>query len=209
MSFETDLAIDTITGLSPYQLELIVVNQGVLFRGSMDGGSVQARFLEGNNQIRIFSGDSNFINGNNRQDTIYLNNAGGRILGGADEDFIYIKSGFYSSINGNKGRDIITNVGANLDLVRGGSEDDQITSRAGSMNAYGDLGKDLFIGYTGGFMTIKDYQPGHDCIAVAETTGISRSRNIENYLVSEVDQGLLISSDTGIGVMLLEGASSI
>ena len=77
------------------------------------------------------------------------------------------------------------------------------------MNAYGDLGKDLFIGYIGGFMTIKDYQPGHDRIAVKETTGLSRVRNIDNYLVSEVAQGLLISSDTGIGVMLLEGASSI
>ena len=168
-----------IRQLSPYQLELIVVNQGVLFRGSRDGGSVQGRFLEGNDQIRIFSGDSNFINGNNGRDTIYLNNAGGRILGGADDDSIYINSGYYSSINGNKGRDIITNYGADLDLVRGGSEDDQITSRAGSMNVYGDLGKDLFIGYIGGFMTIKDYQPGHDRIAVKETTGLSRVRNID------------------------------
>ena len=54
VSFQTALTIDTITGLSPYQLELIVINQGVLFG---DQGTAEAfrKILEGNDQIK-FSG---------------------------------------------------------------------------------------------------------------------------------------------------------
>lgn len=199
-----DHTFDEITGLSRYNLEQRFINRDNVLYGSHDGASMRARLFDGDDEVRVFSGDHNFINGNKGNDHFAVNGGGGKILGGADNDsFTMRTSNYFSSINGNEGNDTFYNLADYQDMVRGGQGDDVFYLTRGRMNAYGDKGADKFVPQTRhgrGFMVVKDFEAGVDQIDVS---------NYPGYKTTVTPDGLLFSDNRDRDFMLLEGLESI
>jgi hypothetical protein len=150
------------------QLEAKLLSGDDVLRGSVDGGSVKARMLGGNDFVEIFGGNDNDVNGNLGADTFELFGGGGRIRGGSEGDTINLYDGFYYVVNGNKGEDILTNYAEFGNNIRGGSDGDLLINRNGLGVFYGDSGSDTFLPFDSGdsstYMVVKDFEVGIDQI---------------------------------------------
>ena len=151
--------------------------------GSLVGGSVWARLMDGYDIINLTSGLNNFVNGNAGNDIINLfaspdGYSDGNILGGRDMDFITIHPGATWGvgegmiINGNRGDDELKNYGS-CHKLRGGADNDLIINYGGSCDVWGDRGADKFVpwalntnGEWGGIMRIMDFNPYEDTLDV-------------------------------------------
>lgn len=145
------------------QWEVDLLSGDDVLSGSIDGGSVKARMMSGNDFVEIFSGNENFVNGNQGNDQIVLYGGKGLYLGGSDDDKIEVDGAEAGTqVNGNSGRDFIT---GNVDGVtyRGGADNDILAVNAGII--WGDKGSDTFQAITGkGVAVVQDYRSGEDLL---------------------------------------------
>ena len=186
---------------SLFDLESLVFGGDDTLLGSTQGGSVIARLLGGNDTVEIYGGISNDINTNWGSDTINLFGGNGRIRAGANGHQIRISGGQFDVVNGNNGEDTITNWSAFAGTVRGGADNDLIIAAPGSgMNAYGDLGSDIFKPYIGSRTTVLDYQPGIDRVDLSELGNA--------YNIIQISSGLAIGVGSSL-IMTLEGVTTL
>ena len=166
---------DVLIGLTESELLNLAGSDSIW--GSKVGGSLHLRAGHSSDEIRLYSGLNNIVNGNQGQDMIYLEStspADGIIKGGIGDDFIKIISGNWgihegSIINGNGGDDLIS-VGllngssAKALNLHGGAGKDTFENIQGISDVWGGKGRDTFIpAYAGNerssFMRVKDFNP--------------------------------------------------
>ena len=172
-----------------------------------------ASLMGGNDFIRIWSGNYNFVNGNRGDDVIevsYIDDEdgstcgyGGIFLGGKDNDTMYGLSGTVGTLNGNRGNDKIWGMTTAWGTFRGGKDNDQLGITNGIV--YGDKGNDAFLmmpptSITTEYAWVKDYTPGLDTVYYAPSLG-----TFSHFANSD---GLWLYQNNN-NTMMLEGISSI
>jgi hypothetical protein len=159
-SFDELVAIGGSEDLArQWEMNLLAGNDVLL--GSQDGGSVKARMMGGNDFVEIWSGNENFVNGNQGNDEIVLNGGRGRYLGGSDYDRIEVYGAEAGTqVNGNNGRDFITGYVDGV-IYRGGADNDILAVSTGTI--WGDNGADTFQAIAGeGVAIVQDYTASED-----------------------------------------------
>lgn len=166
--------------------------------GSIDGGSVKARLMDGDDKVIISGGLSNLVNGNKGEDTFFLEGGGGKIFGGKGDDWIQVAGGQWDVVNGNNNEDYIINYSEFAGKIRGGKNNDILVNADGGGYFYGDKGADTFIPYAyGGVMIVKDFQVGTDFLDLS---------NLGTYNKTYSGGDTLIGSKyTGDLALVLEG----
>ena len=189
----------------------------------IDRDSALASMMGGNDFVRIWTGDYNFVNGNRGNDVIevsYIDDEdgvtrgyGGIFLGGKDNDTMSGFSGTVGTLNGNRGNDKIWGSSTAWGTFRGGKDNDQLGVTNGIV--YGDKGNDAFLmmppsSISSEYAWVKDYTPGADTVYYAPSLGtfshFANSHGLwlyQNYNatmllegISSIDQVTLIATDS-------------
>ena len=153
--------------------------------------SMVASMMGGNDEVNVYAGFNNFVNGNIGNDIIWVeygtdfgsyDGFGGYFLGGSENDQLYAARGTVTRMNGNFGNDIVKGFrGANGEF-RGGADDDILIVHNGIV--FGDKGFDTFLmeipsEYIGStlyeYAWVMDYTPGVDQVAYASDYGIPQT----------------------------------
>ncbi len=204
---------DVLIGLTDSELLNLAGSDSIW--GSHVGGSLHLRAGNSSDEIRLYSGLNNNINGNQGQDMIYLESttpADGIIKGGIGDDFIRIISGNWgmhegSIINGNGGDDLIS-VGllngssAKALNLHGGAGSDTFQNIQGISDVWGDKGRDIFKPeYAGNeissFMRVMDFNPmqGDQYDFGPLMTSMRYQRDIENIALCANNGALIHGSN--------------
>ena len=159
--------------------------------GSIDGGSVKARLMDGNDQAIISSGLFNDVNGNRGEDKFFLEGGSGMIRGGKDNDWIQVEGGQWDHVNGNNGDDYIINYSDFAGNIYGGKDDDLLVNADGGGYFYGNLGADTFKPYANGTMFVKDFEVGIDSLDLSALGSYNTVYSEGDTLIGSVTTGEL------------------
>lgn len=159
--------------------------------GSIDGGSVKARLMDGNDQATISSGLFNDVNGNRGEDKFFLEGGSGMIRGGKDNDWIQVEGGQWDHVNGNNGDDYIINYSDFAGNIYGGKDDDLLVNADGGGYFYGNLGADTFKPYANGTMFVKDFEVGIDSLDLSALGSYNTVYSEGDTLIGSVTTGEL------------------
>lgn len=129
------------------------------------GGSNLIFAQWGNDTIYGGEGD-NLIHGGKGNDLIYGGPGNDTIYGGLDDDIIYGGAG-NDVLYGGSGNDTLYS-GAGHDTLYGGTGDDWLHAEGETTRAYGGEGNDTFTIAKGTILTIPDFDPSGDRLAITE-----------------------------------------
>ena len=160
--------------------------------GSIDGGSVKARLMDGNDTAIISGGLFNDVNGNRGEDEFFLEGGGGMIRGGKDNDWIQVTGGQWDHVNGNNGEDFIINYSKFAGNIYGGKDNDTLVNAGGGGYFYGNKGADTFKPYAyGGVMNVMDFEVGTDFLDLSALGSYNTVYNDGDTLIGSVVTGEL------------------
>lgn len=174
--------------------------------GSLDGGSVSARLMGGDDFLELHSGLLNDVNTNWGNDRIRLFGGGGTVRAGKDDDVIDVVGGQWQHVNGNNSNDIITNYSEFAGTIRGGKGNDTLINADGGGYFYGDLGADTFRPYAinssgqiiSGVMFVRDFQVGVDSLDLSALGAHNIVYSEGNTLIGSAVTGKLVCSLEGV-----------
>lgn len=152
----------TANGGAAFYLDLVSIESLVL-----TGGADKVVMAAGLSRVVAGAGND-WVNGLNRDDTIYLGSGNDLGHGGSGNDSVYAGDG-QDLLYGSDGNDLLAGESGN-DKLYGGAGVDRLSGGPGSDSLYGGDGNDIFVFYPdSGSDHIADFQDGMDRIEMHGT----------------------------------------